>query len=67
MWPLYGGGYLVAVCQIAATYYLMAAALHYVLPRIHEFKSVQKGQLRKGQVLQEAKDSLGKEAGPGGW
>mgnify|MGYP007061253500 FL=1 len=48
-----------AVCQIATTYYVMAAVLHFLLPRLHDFQTVQKGQRREAQVLQEARDSIG--------
>lgn len=60
MWPLYGGGYWVAVWQVAITYYCASAVLHWVVPALWDVKSVQKGQRRPGQVLQEARDSIGK-------
>lgn len=63
MWPpLWGGGYLAAVLQVAITYYLAAVVLHFVVPHYCTLKSVQKGQRRKGQVLQEARDSVGEQA-----
>ena len=56
--PLYGGGYWVAVAQIALAYYGIALVLHYVVPAVKAVRSVQKGQRREGQVLQEARDSI---------
>lgn len=59
------------VAQIAIAYYGIAIALHWVVPALHAVKSVQKGQRREGQVLQEARDSIGEwrrcAMAVGGW
>ncbi|KAI3437745.1 hypothetical protein D9Q98_000193 [Chlorella vulgaris] len=57
--PLYGGGYWVAVRQLAAVYYVTGVVLHYVVPAVLPVKSVQKGERRKGQVTAEALQSIG--------
>lgn len=57
--PLYGGGYVCAVLQIAVIYYGISALLHFVLPRLHHVESVQQGKRRENQIAQEVKNSVG--------
>ncbi|PRW20849.1 sterol desaturase [Chlorella sorokiniana] len=57
--PLYGGGFWVALRQLAAVYYLAGFVLHYVAPRMFPVRTVQVAQPRKGQVAWEATYSIG--------
>jgi len=57
--PLYGGGYTVALRQVAAVYYGVAILLHFLLPLLVPLRSVQCGKRRPWQVLQEAINSAG--------
>lgn len=64
MWPLYGGGYGVALAQVVVVYYSAAVLLHYVVPALLPTKSVQKGVPKPGQVSREAVASLCEWAPP---
>ena len=57
--PLYGGGFLVALLQNSVVYYLVASLLHFVVPRILKVQSIQVGQRKPHQVLTEATNCIG--------
>ena len=57
--PLYGGGLLVALTQVAAVYYAVALVLHCVVPALLRPPSIQVTPRRSGQAWQEAQNSLG--------
>lgn len=58
--PLVGGGYWIALMQAFSTYFVGAAMLHWAVPSLLRVRSIQRGQPRRGQVAQEAINSLGK-------
>ena len=57
--PLYGGGLLVALAQVAVVYYAVAAALHCVVPWLLRPPSIQPAPRWAGQAWREARNSLG--------
>ncbi len=57
--PLYGGGLLVALAQVAVVYYAVAAVLHCVVPRLLRPPSIQPAPRRAGQAWREARNSIG--------
>lgn len=57
--PLYGGGYKVALLQVATVYYGIAILLHLVVPLLFRVRSVQVGKRRSRQALQEAINCAG--------
>lgn len=56
---LTGGGFLVALGQVTAVYYALAALLHFVVPRLLPVRSVQKGEPKMGQARTEALNCVG--------
>ncbi len=62
MLPLYGGGFLVALSQLTAFYYVTAALLHFVLPAWLPVKGVQVQERTPGDVSRDAFNSLGANA-----
>ncbi len=57
--PLYGGGLLVALAQVAVVYYAVAATLHCVVPWLLRPPSIQPAPRRAGQAWREARNSIG--------
>ena len=57
--PLYGGGLLVALAQVAAVYYTVALMLHCLVPWLLRPPSIQVAPRRDGQAWREARNSLG--------
>ena len=62
--PLYGGGQLVALAQVAVVYYGVAIVLHCVVPWLVRPPSIQVAPRREGQAWQEARNSLGAVSSP---
>ena len=67
---LTGGGFLVALAQVTAVYYALAALLHFAVPRLFPVRRVQKGEAKPGQARTEALNCVGGQrvgsAGHGG-
>ncbi|KAK9815322.1 hypothetical protein WJX72_001696 [[Myrmecia] bisecta] len=59
MLSLYGGGYWIAVLQVAVVYYAAAVLLHWVAPAFFPVKVIQKSDRQPGQVAREAVNSIG--------
>ena len=58
--PLVGGGAPLAMLQLCTVYYIGAAAVHYVLPRVvRATPALQHKTIERGQVAREAVLSLG--------
>eukprot|EP00878_Enallax_costatus_P028541 GHUV01030832.1.p1 GENE.GHUV01030832.1~~GHUV01030832.1.p1 ORF type:complete len:229 (+),score=52.04 GHUV01030832.1:309-995(+) len=57
--PLYGGGFLSAVGQLAAFYYVLGAVLHYVIPAIFNVQGIQEQPRKPGEVSRDAINSIG--------
>lgn len=57
--PLYGGGFLVAFAQAATFYYLVAALLCWIVPRLLPVRGIQPSPPRPGDLARDAKGSLG--------
>eukprot|EP00878_Enallax_costatus_P043173 GHUV01050951.1.p1 GENE.GHUV01050951.1~~GHUV01050951.1.p1 ORF type:complete len:103 (-),score=50.24 GHUV01050951.1:6-314(-) len=60
--PLYGGGFLSAVGQLAAFYYVLGAVLHYVIPAIFNVQGIQEQPRKPGEVSRDAINSIGEPA-----
>ena len=67
---LTGGGFLVALAQVTAVYYALAALQHFVVPRLFPVRRLQKGAAKPGQARTEALNCVGGQrvgsAGHGG-
>lgn len=57
--PLYGGGFLVAVSQLAIFYYGLGAVLHYVIPSIISVQGIQEHPRKPGEISRDALSSIG--------
>lgn len=62
--PLYGGGFWVALLQVALVYYSTAVVLHFVIPWLLQPASIQVAPRRRGQVAEEVLNSLGAHSKP---
>ena len=60
--PLYGGGFLAALLQVAVVYYPTATVLHFVVPFLGRLPRFQSAARRRGQVTQEALNAIGEAA-----
>jgi sterol desaturase/sphingolipid hydroxylase (fatty acid hydroxylase superfamily) len=57
--PLHGGGFLPAFTQAVAFYYLIAALLAWVVPRLLPVRGIQPAPPRPGDVWRDATGSIG--------
>jgi hypothetical protein len=57
--PLWGGGFLVALCQLSLFYYVLGAVLHWVVPLLGSVKGIQESQRKPGEVARDAVNSIG--------
>ena len=64
--PLYGGGFAVAVAQVAAIYYGVSAAIHWGIPAVLDVKSIQVSAGRREREGREReREGIGASALPG--
>ena len=59
--PLYGGGFLLAVGQLAVFYYVLGAVLHYVIPAVINVQGIQEQPRKPGEVSRDAICSIGEQ------
>jgi hypothetical protein len=59
LWPLWGGGFLVALCQLSLFYYVLGAVLHWLVPLLGSVKGIQEAPRKPGEVARDAVNSIG--------
>ncbi|WIA34046.1 hypothetical protein OEZ86_012425 [Tetradesmus obliquus] len=57
--PLWGGGFLVALCQLSLFYYGLGAVLHWVVPLLGPVQGIQEAPRKPGEVARDAINSIG--------
>lgn len=58
--PLWGGGFMVALSQLALFYYGLGAVLQWVVPQIIQVQGIQEQPRKPGEVSRDAISSIGK-------
>jgi hypothetical protein len=59
--PLWGGGFLVALCQLSLFYYVLGAVLHWVVPLLGPVRGIQEAPRKPGEVGRDAVNSIGEQ------
>eukprot|EP00882_Tetradesmus_deserticola_P018053 GHRQ01019372.1.p2 GENE.GHRQ01019372.1~~GHRQ01019372.1.p2 ORF type:complete len:116 (+),score=30.72 GHRQ01019372.1:1170-1517(+) len=59
--PLWGGGFLVALCQLSLFYYVLGAVLHWVVPLLGPVQGIQEAPRKPGEVARDAVNSIGEQ------
>lgn len=59
--PLWGGGFLVALCQLSLFYYGLGAVLHWVVPLLGPVQGIQEAPRKPGEVARDAINSIGEQ------